>query len=72
MWYYDEHGNFVGDEDRPSEDDMGFILDWRDEANMTREKNAIVHALENAHECKCTRHAWAPDCPAHPPIREAT
>jgi hypothetical protein len=61
MWYYDEHGNFVGDEDRPSADDYGFI--WNRE-----EKNPIVHA----HECKCTKHAWAPDCPAHPPTRETT
>jgi hypothetical protein len=29
MWYYDKDGNFVGDEDRPSQDDFGFIFTER-------------------------------------------
>jgi len=64
MWHYDQHGNFVGDEDRPDESDMGFVFAQLDEKRKP-DFTHMTKALEKADLCTCRKHAWDPNCPAH-------
>lgn len=59
--YFDENGEFVGDEDRPSIDDPPYVPPVAKELHH----QGALGAYSVRVDCTCYKGGWNPDCPSH-------